>query len=109
MERFYKGQHINTKEELLDCVVPLDSYTFKRPRVLTLEKLGGILMVDINDDIVQRNVTSVVPENQEGDPTVAPNGLPIIEKTFISVDENYLYVWIPSLEKWKRVLLSDWD
>jgi len=26
----------------------------------------------------------------------------------MAVDENYLYVWIASIEKWKRIILSDW-
>lgn len=89
--------------------IPLDTGIWKRPRILTLEKVGEVLQIKINDSIIERNVTSVESSDQEEHPTLPPNGIPVMEKTFISVDENYLYVWIPTLKKWKRTLLSSWD
>lgn len=91
-----------------DVYVTLDNGSWKRPKIITLEKIGEILKINVNDNILERNVSCIKFSDQEDIPDMMPNRNYIVEKTFISVDENYLYVWIPSLKKWKRTLLCDW-
>ena len=108
-ERFYKNEKAERPNEIVDALLLIDSGKWKRPRTLTIEKLEETLNVRLNEGLEDKNVTSVSYSDQEDHPDVLPNGIPIIEKTFISVDENYLYVWIPQLKKWKRTLLSNWE
>ena len=108
-ERYYRLRELNINEESNDVYVPVDSKKWRGHKSMTIEKLGDMLQVKVNDNLEGMNVTSVLSSDQENNPTVPPNGLPNMQKTYISVDENYLYVWIPSLKKWKRTLLSNWQ
>jgi hypothetical protein len=108
MEKIYVYENTVSAEELVGCYVPVDSKNWRRPRALTLESLAGVLNVKVNEDIVDRNVTSVEYVNQESNPELPPNTFKINTRTHIAVDDNYLYVWVPSLNRWKRIILSSW-
>jgi hypothetical protein len=96
-------------EEIAGSSIQLDSKNWKRPRALTLEVLAGVLNVKVSDEVIyERNVTSVEYVNQEGNPEIPPNTFRVNTRTHIAVDDNYLYVWVPSLNRWKRLILSSW-
>jgi len=94
---------------LSSLFVTLDSKNWKRPRTLSLENLGGVLNIKFEEDLSERNVTSVEFINQDEFPTLPPNTFKVNTRTHIAVDENYLYVWVTSLNKWKRIILSSWQ
>ena len=108
-KRYYKLRNVDKNDNINDIFLPADSKKWRNYKSLSLEKLGDMLQVKVNDDLSNRNVTSVISSDQESNPTIRPNRLQNTQKTYISVDENYLYVWIPSLKKWKRTLLSNWE
>ena len=107
-ERFYK------KKTIIDfnpsnTFVKVDSQEFNRPVTLSLEKIGEILKVKSVIDLSYINVSSVKFSGQDKTPAIPPNTLPISSRTHISVDENYLYVWVPQSSLWKRIILSEWS
>lgn len=108
-ERIYKKTAITdlTPE---DTYIKVDSVSFRRPAAISLDRVGDILKVVVKEKMLQeRNVTSLAFEGQDENPELPPNTFGIVPKTHIAVDENYLYVWIPSLSRWKRMMLSDWE
>lgn len=102
-----------TPDESLDLsgiIIPIDYRDWKRPRNLSIENLGGLLSIKINENLFkERNVTSVEYLNQEQNPELPPETYKVNLKTHIAVDDNYLYVWVETKKKWKRCLLSDWE
>ncbi len=93
-----------------DTYIKVDSVSFRRPSVISLDKVGDILKVVIEDKLLEeRNITSVEFADQDSKPELPPDTIKISPRTHIAVDENYLYVWIPSLSRWKRMMLSDWS
>ncbi len=108
-ERLYKGHRRVLKNlEISKTFILADSADFKKPSTISIEKIGEALQLKIDDDIFKKNVSAVEPLNLGINSELSPLDLPISEKIHISVDENYLYVWIQKLGKWKRILLSDW-
>jgi hypothetical protein len=105
----YRPKNLRPTEnlDLENTYIELESKSWKRHRMLSLENLQGVLEVKVQD-ISDRNVTSVEYVNQEEFPELPPNTFNVNTKTHIAVDENYLYVWVPSLKRWKRTLLSNW-
>ena len=110
-ERFYRGDNINSADPA-KTFVQIDIELFRKPYIISLENIGNSLKLKFNNDINkfinERNVISVEYVDQAFNKELMPLNTPISKKTYISIDENYIYVWIPKLEKWKRVLLSDW-
>jgi len=109
LERTYRPKNLRPAEELnlTGTFIEIESKNWKRSRMLSLENLGGLLEVKVQD-ISDRNVTSVEFTNQEEFPQLPPNAKKVNTRTHIAVDENYLYVWVPSLNRWKRTMLSFW-
>ena len=103
-------EFVSTHEEfdLKNVFIDINSKLWKKPKTLTIDNLGGMLNVKINEDIKHRNVTCVEYVNQNENPDIPPHAIKVNTQTHIAVDENYLYVWVQSLKKWKRILLSDW-
>jgi len=117
IERPHRLEKVSIND-LAELFIEVDSPSWPRTCALTLEVLNNALHIKANEDYLnelmenslrENNVISVQFINQNEDPTLPPNTFPINNKTHIAVDENYLYVWVPSLDKWKRILLSDWD
>ena len=109
LDRIYKYQRIENHKNLdiSQVYLPIDSGQWKREKALTLKQIGDILQVFISDGIFDENVISVDSNNIS--PNRPPKGLSKTVKTYISVDEDYLYVWIPNKNMWKRTRLLDWD
>ena len=106
--RLYKGYKVVDGLDITKSFVLVDSASFKKPCTISLEKIGKAIEIKINEDIANKNVYSLEFSEQESNPQLPPNTLPLSTKTHISVDENYLYVWIPQSSRWKRILLSEW-
>ena len=108
-ERSYRPKNLKSTEELnlQNTFIEIESKSWKRSRMLSLENLNGVLSVEVAD-VKDRNVTSVVFKNQEENPESPPGTFKVDTKTHIAVDDNYLYVWVPSKKRWKRVILSSW-
>ena len=108
-------QHIIDASSLYEGVsfnnvhIDLSSPLWKKPKTLSLENLNGILNIKMNEDVKERNVTSIEYNNQRDNNKMVPEGVKVNERTYISNDENYLYIWVESLKKWKRIILSDWN
>lgn len=86
----------------------VDSNAFKRPNVITVETLGNVLKLKINENLDSKNVSTVQFMGLYKDVSANPNKMPISPQLHLSVDENYLYVWVPQIGRWKRMLLSSW-
>ena len=107
-DRIYRFYRAKTEELDHNTIIPVDNTRWKATRGLTLELLGEKLQVVINEGLLDdRNVSSVAFNNQDQFPEVPPGVKK--ERAHLSVDENYLYVWIDSKKKWKRAPLADWD
>jgi len=91
--------------DLASVYVPLDSDRWKRQRIITVENLAGYISVKVHDDI---NVTAVGYVDQANNPTALPNTFPVNSRANIAIDDNYLYVWIASQNRWKRAPLTEW-
>jgi uncharacterized protein YuzE len=92
-------------EELAGTFISIDSKNWRRPRAVTLDGLSEVLNIKVGED---KNVTAVEYVHQDDNPEIPPNTIKVDTKTHIAVDDNYLYVWVPSLNRWKRMLLSTW-
>lgn len=109
-DRFYKGfRQVSENLNLDKSFVLADSIEFKKASVISLETVGNVLQLKLDEDVASKNISAVDPSVLESKPTTIPGDLLISPKTYISVDDNYLYVWISKLKKWKRILLSDWS
>ena len=75
---------------------------------MSIQKLGSIIQIQIDEDVFKRNVTAVTFSKQDEIAELPPEALPVDTKTHISVDENYLYIWVPQSKRWKRIPLSQW-
>ncbi len=105
-----RPHEFSPEESLGDIFFPVESKNWRRPRTLTLQNLGGILSIKLSEEVLaERNVTAVQYVNQEENPELPPNTFAINTRTHIAVDDNYIYVWVPSLNRWKRAMLSIWD
>ena len=88
--------------------IQVNSKDWIKPGILSIEKIGDILQIKMNEDLSHMNVTSVIFEKQNEFPEIPPESIPIDTKTHLAVDSNYLYVWVPQDERWKRIPLSIW-
>lgn len=109
MESFYKDKEISFDGiSLENTFLILDSKGWRKPAILSLDRLGNGLQLQLDRDLVKRNVTSVEFINQNEIIDLPPESLPVNARTHIAVDENYLYVWVPQSKRWKRLPLSIW-
>jgi hypothetical protein len=106
MDRFYKEGVFSGNLSNDKVFIPIDSVDWKKPYVLSIENLGKILQIKIDKDPISINITAV--DGQDLVPNTSPESLPISSKTYLSVDENYLYVWVPQVGRWKRLPLADY-
>jgi hypothetical protein len=109
VDRFFKGIRNLEQLDIVNSYVLVDNSGFKAPHVISVENIGKSLGLKIEGDLSAMNVSSVEMTGQESNPALPPDSVSFIPKTHIAVDENYLYVWIPKISKWKRLLLSDWN
>jgi len=84
---------INLSEQLDNKTIILDISTLK----ITINKnyIPNVSCEPYNEDIIILNN--------------APKNYQIISGAHLMVDTNFLYVWIEKLNKWKRILLSDFQ
>ena len=108
-ERFYKGQETEEENNFLNCFLPIDNGSRKRPRIISVINLGNSIKLQLeNEKFADRNVSSLQFQKQDIEVDAMPEPSCLVEKSYIAISENYLYVWIPSLNRWKRTILSSW-
>ena len=94
--RFYKlfGKNLNI-DNTDNYFILLDNKIFKRPIGFPLNKI-------LNKINIFKKTT------QDKNPTLPPNTEEINLPLTMAIDDNYLYIWIESQKRWKRILLSNW-
>lgn len=109
--RIYKYQYVKDLSEITkeDTYILLDRGNWKKERSLSLSQLQDTIEINLENNIREKNVTSIKPLDIEQAPLKSPQIHSNLQSTYISVDENYLYVWIPQLQRWKRILMSEWN
>jgi hypothetical protein len=109
-ERFHKDRKSVSTLDVNNSFIQVDSAAFNRPVTISLATVGDALQIRINEDFLEkRNVVSVESAGQDISPGLPPDAFSLSSPLHLAADENYLYVWIPKLSKWKRLLLSDWN
>ena len=106
-ERLYKDKVVNEADPD-QTFIKIDSARFKRPMAISASDLSKILLSSINTDTASNSVSAVVFSGQDEDPSKPPEDIKISDVVNIAIDENYLYIWVPSANKWKRIMLGDW-
>ena len=94
--------------------VGIDSVYWRTPQKVSLDDLVNAIIIDPSSLHI-----SIVPSKQNFfcEPFVnhdvsyyrLPQNVSEIGAVHAAVDDNYLYIWIETQKKWKRVPLSDWD
>jgi hypothetical protein len=111
-ERFYRNPQLKAINPE-NTFINIDSEDFREPYTISVENLGNSIDIKLNSNLFkslnEKNVSAINYIGQSDNKTMYPNLGEYSQKTFISVDENYLYVWLEKSKKWKRVLLTDWE
>jgi len=66
------------------------------------------LKVKINSSIFKNNVIYEPLKENNNNYLPIPNDS-CESRLFLRSDDNYLYVYVPSQQRWKRIKLTDWD
>lgn len=94
--------------DLNQIFVPLYSRGWRQPQSISLKNFADKIEISVNEEALSKinpsSVSSVPASDIEIKPT-APPGSKMI-KSYIAIDENYLYVWVGN--RWKRTLLAEW-
>ena len=108
LDRFFKEDKGAPDPISLDgTFIQIDNGSWRKPYIISVERLGNTIQLKIDEETLRtRNVTAVKYSGQDLVPELSPESLPIDDKTHLSVDEHYLYVWVPQVLKWKRIPLS---
>lgn len=104
-KRFHKGQHVGWFDPEKTKIL-LDAPEWNYPRVINFNRLKEKIEVEIDGNL-KSNVSSV-ELNEQGSSPETPPGAELVGKTYIAVDESWMYVWVDVVKKWKRIPLSDW-
>ena len=108
-DRFSKYEKEIPNLDIGTTYLLIDADYWKKPRSISIQNLGGSLNIKINEDLIaDRNVTAVEYNNQDESPELPPNSFKVSTKAHLAIDKDYLYIWIPALNKWKRIILSEW-
>ena len=109
-DRFFKDRRHEIKNINIDgAMVKIDSQEFRQPHIISVREIANSINLQFNKESVEdKNLSVIGFDSQDSEPTKSPDDTLYVQKTFMAIDENYMYVWIPSLSKWKRIPLSDW-
>jgi hypothetical protein len=108
LDRFFKEDKGAPIFSLDGTFIQADSPSWRKPYLISVERLGNVIQLKLDEDVLKRNVTAVKYSDQDLVPNLSPESLPIDIRTHLAVDENYLYVWVPQVLRWKRMPLSIW-
>lgn len=97
MKKHLKNNYSNLNIE--NTYLELTGPGWRKPVHINIKSIPEIL------DIEPSNVKLVTFDNQDSSITKPPESLPVDEKLHISLDGNFLYVWV--IDRWKRVALSN--
>ena len=105
--RFYKNLRVEHVDDTGATVVVLDNGSWPKLKTISLDNLTKSLQISANIKVSpDRNVSSLEFNDQDEFPLKPPTPTAVVNRTFMAVDENYLYVWVN--DKWKRTPLSSW-
>ena len=116
MYRFYKTSKISSASDPENTFVLVDNTTWNGARSLSVKSLGNQISVMLNNDItsqleeLKKQTSPVVFQEysgQEEDGMRPPVEGVNIERTYMAMDDSFLYVWSNASSRWKRVPLSD--
>lgn len=90
-----------------NAMVQIYSKEFPRPFKISLRDIANSINKQIeNNESSQWNFKNGEFENIEKIPKKPTNNA-VIQKTFMATDDNYLYIWLPDLNKWKRIPMTE--
>jgi len=118
-------QHVDLNKE--NSFIQVDSFGQRKPRPISIKALEDsfnfnydinkhidshtiildpkTLKIKVNEDILNNFNHSFI--DQDISVNTPPEKYPITSGLHITVDENFLYVWIPDASRWKRIPLSE--
>jgi hypothetical protein len=129
MERFYKSNRASSVKR--DAVIMVDSGSWKQPQTISLDALNDVLQFNEMDmskfidkssiildpstlkikmgfqHVVPSSVTRVNFKDQHIYPNLPPDVSPVDTTLHLATDLNYLYVWVESSNRWKRIALAE--
>jgi len=106
MEQFYRNEHIIPKD-LSKAFIPVDSKNWRKPKILSIQDLVNNININVSESR-NSNITAIKYTNQHSKPKLPPDTNRVDTKAHIAIDDNYIYVWVPALKRWKRSILSEW-
>ena len=91
-----------------EIFIPLYARGWRQPQSISLSNFANKIEISVNEEALSKinpnSIASVPVSNIEIEPK-APPGTKLV-KSYIAIDENYLYVWVG--DRWKRTLLAEW-
>lgn len=106
-QKIYKSKRVSTLNAE-KSYLKVEGIDFKRPVAISASDLSKVLLGEVNEDMARKNVSAVEFNGQDVDPKKKPEEIRVTDQINIAIDDNYLYIWVPSLKKWKRIMLGDW-
>ena len=106
-KKIYKGKRVSDVDAE-KTFLRVESVDFKRPVAISASDLSKVLLGEVNEDMARKNVSAVEFKGQDKNPKKKPEEIHVTDQINIAIDDSYLYIWVPSLKKWKRIMLGDW-
>lgn len=88
--------------DIFNTFLEVDSPTWREPKYISIRTVLDTMDLEIPEE---PNVKLVTFKDQDTSVHTPPQTYPLDNDLHLSVDENFLYVWIN--ERWKRVPLSN--
>ena len=78
--RFHKDNKEISPESIdrINTFLLVDSKVWRKPGIISVEKLGNVFQIQIDEDIMKKNVTAVAFSNQDEMPELPPDTLSLI-------------------------------
>lgn len=97
--------------QLDNTFIEIHSSLWRSSSKISLENLKNSLSINPQTLQVEINSQSVVYENfnqYNVSYNLPPKNSSDFTGVTLSIDENYLYIWIRNQNRWKRIPLSEW-
>lgn len=97
--------------QLDNTFIELNSPTWRSPSKLSLQNLKNALSINpqtLQVEMSSQGVNYVNFDQYNISYTVPPKSSSEFTGVTLSMDENYLYIWIEKQKRWKRIPLSEW-
>lgn len=94
-----------------NAMIQIYSEEFPRPFKISLRDIANSINQQLfkDNESAQWNFSKGEFENVIKKPSKPKKPTPdaTVQKTFMATDDNYLYVWLPKLDKWKRIPMTE--